>query len=187
MAAAQSEIRAQGVPIWCGLLCLLLMLPGCGDSGSEPAYAVIAPKSRTARRAYYGAPPVIPHARQSGRCITCHDVTPREIPTLGLAPANPHQATAGMSTDSRCVQCHLFRTTSEQFQETTFVGLGAPPVEIPSQATSPHTAARMPHPLFMHEACTTCHAANDADPRLRCLHTERARCVQCHKPRAEVH
>ena len=155
----------------------MTLVSGCRKSDSE---SPDRGKMGASRRAYSGAPPVIPHPRQSGRCIHCHDLTAREIPTLGIAPANPHQATAGMSSDARCVQCHLFRQGQDEFRPSEFIGLTAAPSGAPHNRATPGAPPTVPHALFMREACTACHSAAVADEKRRCMHTDRVRCVQCH-------
>src|SRR4051794_22055375 len=83
---------------------------------------------RATRRAYDGAPPVIPHAPLGGSCTDCHTTAARILPGLGIAPANPHLRTPGLSAFSRCQQCHVFRTSDELFVETGFRGLAQRPV-----------------------------------------------------------
>lgn len=133
---------------------------------------------RAERRLYDGAPPVIPHQPLGAACIACHDGDGLAVPDLGYAPPMPHAATAGMSTLSHCQQCHVFQRTGERFRDNSFAGLrqdlrrgrrlygGAPPV--------------MPHPVFMRENCTACHAGPAAREEIRTSHPERRNCRQCH-------
>jgi hypothetical protein len=84
----------------------------CCDSSPAPKPVVAAAsKVRAARRAYDGAPPVIPHPPLSGTCTTCHGSAAVEVPGVGLAPPNPHLKTPGLSEKSRCRQCHVFTAT----------------------------------------------------------------------------
>ncbi len=135
-------------------------------------------EARAARRAFDGAPPVIPHTPQGSDCTRCHDHDGMEIPGMGFAPPLPHGQTAGMSEFANCRQCHVFRSTDEVFQDSEFVGLaqdfrqgdrhfdGAPPV--------------MPHSAFMRENCQACHTGPSAREQIRCSHPERINCTQCH-------
>jgi cytochrome c-type protein NapB len=133
---------------------------------------------RAARRAYDGAPPVIPHAPLGGACTDCHTATGRELPGLGIAPANPHLRTPGLSAASRCQQCHVFRTSDDLFTASAFEGLPQKPRHGPRlYADAPPV---IPHHVFMREDCNACHSGQDARPQIRCSHPERARCLQCH-------
>jgi cytochrome c-type protein NapB len=149
----------------------------------EPAAAPASFADRAARRLYDGAPPVIPHAPLNIQCVACHTDTGKEAPPLGLAPANPHAQTAGLSADSHCQQCHVFRREVGVFAASDFQGLpqrfakadrlypGAPPV--------------IPHEVFMRENCTSCHGGLAARAEIRCSHPKRANCRQCHVPGSE--
>lgn len=148
---------------------------------AKPEGVTWASRVRAARRAYDGAPPVIPHPPLGGACTTCHTDLGREVPGIGQAPPNPHRHTPGLSDQSRCQQCHVFRQTNEELVANTFQGLGqdlrrgerlyaqAPPV--------------IPHGLFMREDCVACHAGPSVRPEIRCTHPDRLNCRQCHASR----
>jgi cytochrome c-type protein NapB len=156
-------------------------------SGSEePVEQPSSLRVRAGHRAYDGAPPVIPHDAFGVQCIRCHTPTGQPIPGVGVAPANPHLHTQGLSEASRCQQCHVFSTTVKVLVGSDFEGVrqsdrkgerlypGAPPV--------------IPHPLFMREDCNACHSGPAARPEIRCSHPERTRCLQCHaRPPIALH
>lgn len=133
---------------------------------------------RALRRAYDGAPPVMPHDSFGVACVSCHTARGMEVEGVGFAPPSPHAGTEGLGLASRCVQCHVARTTDGVFVESRFEGLRqdlrrgarqhdlAPPV--------------LPHPLFMRENCLACHDGPAAREEIRTSHPERARCNQCH-------
>lgn len=133
---------------------------------------------RSTRRAYDGAPPVIPHQPLGAACQTCHTDAPREVPGVGLALPNPHLKTVGLGDYSRCQQCHVFQTVTTELVSNQFTPLlqtarrgerlypGAPPV--------------IPHPVFMREDCVICHSGSASRPEIRCTHPERLNCRQCH-------
>jgi cytochrome c-type protein NapB len=133
---------------------------------------------RAARRAYDGAPPVIPHPPLGAACQTCHTNEAREVPGVGLALPNPHLKTVGLGDHARCQQCHVFQTVTTELVANRFAPLtqslragerlysGAPPV--------------IPHHVFMREDCNACHAGAAARPEIRCSHPERLNCMQCH-------
>ena len=163
---------------------MLLGSTACGPSdkipvpGREGAEKTMA-SSRAQRRAFDGAPAVVPH-EDFGDCTSCHDLEGVEIPDVGFAPAYPHERTEGMGRTARCRQCHVFRLTDERFVENGFVALrqdlrggaraqlGAPPV--------------IPHHTFMRENCAGCHDGPAAREEVRTSHPERTRCRQCHVP-----
>lgn len=133
---------------------------------------------RAERRAYDGAPPVIPHPPLGGACISCHAAQARELPGVGIAPPNPHLRTPGLSSASRCQQCHVFKNATDVLTASTFEPLtqdlrkGERPY-----ATAPPVIA---HGYFMREDCAACHAGATARPETRCTHPERLNCLQCH-------
>lgn len=170
------------------VLILALALAACsrgaGDGrapvpGEDGRFKTAAPL-RALRRAYDGAPPVIPHAPFGVDCASCHNERGIEVPGVGFAPPSPHAKTSGLSEISRCEQCHVQRTTEALFAENGLVAMaqdlrrgsrlydGAPPV--------------IPHRVFMRENCQACHAGAAAREEIRCSHPERARCQQCHVP-----
>lgn len=162
------------------LMVASLWLIGAGCSSEESEVATLASwAERDSRRAYAGAPPVIPHPPLTGKCADCH--TPeggRVIPEVGIAPANPHTLTAGMSAESRCRQCHVFQQSEALFVDSDFSGLHFD-VHTGDRATtsSPPT---VPHTAFMREDCSACHCGPAARPEIVCNHADRVRCQQCH-------
>ena len=152
-------------------------VPVPGRDGARKTSAAV----RAARRAYDGAPPVVPHAPFGAACSSCHTERGMDVPGIGFAPPSPHEKTAGLSGTSRCEQCHVFRQSEELFVANSYVGEtqdlgpgsraheGAPPV--------------LPHPVFMRENCRACHAGPAAREGVRCTHPERENCGQCHVER----
>ena len=130
-----------------------------------------------ARRAYPGAPPVIPHAIDEGDaggrlCLACHGdggwaprfeayapVTPH--PELDLLPPVP-RAAGGAARASR-------RAAGRR--------LAPPPLR---GAAMPGSPPPIPHALQMRENCRACHAGPAAVDELRTSHPERVTCRQCH-------
>lgn len=156
----------------------LLAVIGCSKADTQTASKPASWKTRAARRLYDGAPPVIAHPPQSGKCTACHTPDGSERPPLGIAPANPHTKTAGMSDESRCRQCHVFSKTNSSFVANDFEGFK------PSSPHGPRLNSKapptIPHKAFMREDCNACHTGLAARPEIRCSHATRARCVQCH-------
>lgn len=154
---------------------------GAGWRAAEPSEVSKSPAGvRAERRAYDGAPPVIPHRNFGIDCVACHSAEGMEVDDVGFAPPSPHELTPGMSAISRCRQCHVFVTTEAVFRDNDFEGLrqdlrhgarlhpSAPPV--------------IPHKTFMRENCLACHAGPAAREEIRTSHPEGLRCRQCHVP-----
>lgn len=155
----------------------------------DPVALASARDARASRRAFAGAPPVIPHPvaqRDYPSCLACHADGLR-IDTR-IAPAMSHRLI------ENCMQCHttqqaaapppLRAASAEQPSSATIAGnsfegaregvgerayLGAPP--------------QMPHTTFMRETCASCHGV--LGQGIRTTHPERANCLQCHAPVSE--
>lgn len=145
-----------------------------GRAGEQKSAAGV----RAARRAYDGAPPVVPHRNFGVECVSCHNARGMEVDGVGFAPPSPHEETQGMSAMSHCRQCHVEVRAAGLFRENGFQGIaqdmrhgermyaGAPPV--------------LPHPVFMRENCLACHTGPAAREGIRTDHPERVNCRQCH-------
>ncbi len=160
-------------------------LPGCGgaegDAVAVPGHPDAVKSSasvRAQRRAFDGAPPVIPHAPFGSKCTVCHSKIGAEVPGVGFAPALPHGDGLGTGHWARCRQCHVHATNDKKFVETSYLPLpqnlrhgrrayqGAPPV--------------IPHQILLRERCEACHTGPGAREEIRCSHPERENCRQCH-------
>src|SRR5690606_28103466 len=115
--------------------------------------------SRAERRAYDGAPPIVPHAideRGAPACLACHEGGMRI--DNRTAPAMSHEAFTS------CLQCHA--GPGERARQSTlapsvattssFVGLPSPTHGERAHAGAPPT---IPHRTFMRERCASCHGA----------------------------
>lgn len=137
---------------------------------------------RAARRAYDGAPPVIPHAPFQMGCVQCHNSEGMVVDGVGFSPPSPHASTTGMSLTSRCVQCHIYQTARDIFKESAFLGLSQDLRH--GERLHPLAPPVVPHELFMRENCLACHSGPAAREEIRCSHPDRSRCLQCHPTRA---
>jgi cytochrome c-type protein NapB len=151
--------------------------------GCRPAPVTTTPEPATAqvratRRAYDGAPPVIPHPPLGADCIACHTTTGKQVPTYGFAPANPHLGSDRAGSLQNCRQCHLFQRSEETLVANSFAGT---PQAI-TRGTRAYAGAppTIPHSLQMRENCAACHVGASARPEIRCTHPERSNCRQCH-------
>lgn len=135
-------------------------------------------KVRAERRAYDGAPPVIPHMRMGTGCTNCHSQTGIQFGEMGFAPPMPHSIDA--DAFARCEQCHVYAEEQTVFAENDFIPLRQD-LRKGRRATSTSPPV-MPHPVFMRENCAACHTGPAAREEIRCTHPERVRCGQCHVP-----
>ena len=157
----------------------VILLIGCSDeSSTSETPAVTSSQVRSLRRAYAGAPPVIPHKPQGADCLTCHTETGKAVPNLGFAPANPHTLTSVAGRTQNCRQCHVFKMSDTEFEGNSFAGLSA--TVIHGFRAYPGAPPTIPHSELMRENCTACHSGPSARPEIRCSHTNRVNCHQCH-------
>jgi nitrate reductase cytochrome c-type subunit len=171
-----------------GLLATLVLTGWVGGCAQDAMVAVpdsdggmkSAATVRAERRLYDGAPPVVPHENFGMSCTECHNVKGVEVPGVGFAPPQPHAETAGMSSVSRCVQCHVFKQSDAVFVASDFVGLRQ---DLRHGARlNPIAPPTIPHKTFMRENCLACHSGSAAREEIRTTHPERVRCRQCHVP-----
>lgn len=141
--------------------------------------------TRATRRAFDGAPPVIPHPIQestSAQCLACHaeGLVVKDRVTSKIS--HPHFA--------NCAQCHAPALAPDAITElalltpiagNTFVG-SKPSGGQRAYAGAPPT---IPHPTAMRSDCMSCHGAAGVYG-LRTSHPDRQSCVQCHAPTAEL-
>ncbi len=147
-----------------------------GHEGARKSSAEI----RADRRAYDGAPPVIPHPSFGATCSNCHNERGRAVSGVGFAPASPHEDTGFAGGTIRCAQCHVFRDSSAEFVASGFDGLSQA-MAAGDRATS-GAPPRIPHRILMRENCLACHDGPGAREAIRTTHPERIRCRQCHVP-----
>ena len=60
------------------------------------------PDVRAKRRAYSGAPPVIPHTPFGAACAECHNARGIHVPDVGFAPPSPHETTRRAAVPRVC-------------------------------------------------------------------------------------
>jgi cytochrome c-type protein NapB len=143
---------------------------------SVPGGAGSKPDRRAQRRAFYTAPPVIPHEveddRDASSCLGCHE----EVNDFGdrVSVQTPHPQF------TNCTQCHV-RSVNPLAKapglENGFLGLEEPKQGRREHAQAPPT---IPHRLFLRENCVTCHGGENPDQAVRAPHPERSNCRQCH-------
>ena len=168
-----------GATVSAVLLLALACTPPADDPGTGGVVKTAA-LERAERRAYDGAPPIIPHDNFGMTCTQCHDLKGMEVENVGFAPPSPHEKTVGMSAFSRCRQCHVFSVADDIFKGNAFAGLEQ---DLRRGARlNPFAPPTLPHKTFMRENCTACHSGPAAREEIRTDHPERPRCRQCHVP-----
>lgn len=151
--------------------------------GQNEADRQTALTRRASRRAYAGAPPVIPHpvdANDVASCYQCHGEG-RNIDGV-IASKISHQHY------TNCTQCHAQAATPgpgnipELSIANTFTGLASPSRGLRAYVGAP---PQIPHATTMRENCTSCHGVL-GQKGLRSTHPWRANCLQCHAPSASL-
>ncbi len=141
---------------------------------------------RASRRAFDGAPPVIPHGTgqlAAPSCLACHEDGARFDGRI----ASP------MSHDelSSCTQCHVPSShfehnaeiaTDPRMVENSFVGMESPTAGPRASLVAP---PQVPHQFHMRERCVSCHGVNGR-AAVRTSHPARFNCTQCHTTQADV-
>jgi nitrate reductase (cytochrome), electron transfer subunit len=158
-----------------------------GLTNATEAERALALRERTARRAYDGAPPVVPHpiAQDSAAsCLSCHGP--------GLVIKDKVASKMSHAEYTSCTQCHVPSVGSripvtdpsllEPLAENRFPGLDAPLKGSRAWAQAPPT---IPHATHMRSDCLSCHGPQGLFG-LRTPHPDRRSCQQCHVPSAEM-
>ena len=151
--------------------------PGLTDPVLRTAEATAAALlQRAERRAYDGAPPMIPHPMEqggsSGDCLACHA---DGVKVAGkTAPIMSHQPLVS------CTQCHVSNEPDLALASlpgaNSFVGVASPGA---GKRAWPGAPPRIPHRTWMRSDCASCHGVT-GKPGLRTTHPERGACTQCH-------
>jgi cytochrome c-type protein NapB len=147
------------------------------------AEKLVSTHIRASRRAFNGAPPVIPHAVENtsdAACYACHGQGMRIVDRVA------NQMSHGFLAN--CTQCHAppppaVFAAIEPHVENSFVGLPAPLAGERAFAGAPPT---IPHSTWMRETCLACHGNEAGWAGLQSTHPWRSQCQQCHAPSAEL-
>lgn len=149
---------------------------------ATPEERAVALSQRMTRRAYDGAPPVVPHPvtqESSASCLACHGT--------GLAVKDRLASRISHEHFSSCTQCHVpsggagLPTVEQGLLAAFGSGNNFRGVAATGQSTRawPGAPPTVPHPLLMRSDCLSCHGPVGL-PGLRTSHPERQQCVQCH-------
>jgi cytochrome c-type protein NapB len=129
-------------------------------------------QSRASRRAFDGAPPVVPHPTPPlgvAACLACHE--------KGATIGDKQAAKMSHPLYVNCTQCHVevVLPGNQRLWENTFAAFRPAPAE----RAFPGAPPAVPHPAWMRNDCQSCHGAAGPAP-LRTTHPERQNCLQCH-------
>ena len=140
---------------------------------------------RAQRRAFDGAPPVIPHPIQqnsSAQCLACHANGLMVKDRVTSRISHPHFA--------NCTQCHVPALAPDAITEPALLVpiaansfVGSKP--FPGQRAYDGAPPTIPHPTAMRSDCMSCHGPAGVYG-LRTSHPDRQSCVQCHAPTANL-
>lgn len=147
-----------------------------------PAERMMVLKGRAERRAYDGAPPVIPHAinpRDVQSCTVCHGKDSNLVIAGRRPPVMSHPPLVN------CIQCHTPMEGLAMLQHSGTVGL-----VVENQFTGqervgggtrayPGAPPTVPHRIAMRQNCMACHGAGMPNAIVT-SHPMRANCLQCH-------
>jgi cytochrome c-type protein NapB len=134
------------------------------------------------RRAYAGAPPVIPHEQLNGDtygpapCLGCHRNGGFVPQFKAFAPITPHPDYPS------CNQCHVPANDRPAFRGSDFVAAKPPAYD---QRALPGAPPPVPHTLDLRNNCLACHGTPAAPKEIRTTHPERVNCRQCHSSVSE--
>lgn len=140
-------------------------------------------KLRSSRRAFNGAPPIIPHPVDSTTDAACYACHSGGVELAGLKASVMSHPFLG-----NCVQCHApmapapFQTIDASV-ESSFVGLPAPKAGQRAYQGAPPT---IPHSRWMRENCNACHGGPHGWAGMESTHPWRTNCTQCHAPSAAL-
>jgi len=127
-------------------------------------------------RAFYGAPPSIPHEVEernmgANSCLKCHENGGFVDKLNAYSPITPHPE------KENCRQCHVPQKTKDLFVSTHWSRSKGPSVGNKALMTSPPV---IPHQIQLRENCLSCHAGPSAPKEIRTSHPDRINCRQCH-------
>jgi len=146
------------------------------ESTPRPGAKVRTLREYYSRRAYAGAPPIIPHAVENNglindACLSCHKDGGYVPEYNAYTPVTPHPEM------DNCRQCHVTQVTEGLFVDTMWI---QPDLPKRGQQSIPGGPLQIPHPLQFRENCLACHAGPQAVVEIRSSHPERENCLQCH-------
>ena len=191
-APRYSEISGSSFKVDSEWLNSLSNLPKASEKQSEiPVMDEDARKKavalRTSRRAYDGAPPVIPHAIETidvRSCVACHGEGDGLLVAGKKVPVMSHPML------QNCTQCHAPSVAKDYLASDKDAGLKVANyfkgVSSPGSGKKAYDSAPpvIPHRLNMRQNCMACHG-NGMTEAISTSHPQRKNCLQCHAPNAK--
>lgn len=147
----------------------------------SPEAKAVSTSLRASRRAFNGAPPIVPHAIEGtndAACFSCHGQGMRIDGRVANRMSHGFFA--------NCTQCHAppppqpFAQANAEVNNA-FVGLPAP---LRGERAFPGAPPTIPHSTWMREQCLACHGIEAGWAGLESTHPWRVNCQQCHAPSA---
>ncbi|MEZ4655201.1 MAG: multiheme c-type cytochrome, partial [Candidatus Eisenbacteria bacterium] len=129
---------------------------------------------RALRRAYNGAPPVVPHATEQisdRECVACH--------STGLEIGGKRASLIPHAYYANCQQCHVAASPilpEHPLAQNSFAGMPAPTEGGRAWKGAPPV---IPHSTWMREQCLSCHGPL-GKAGMQTPHPGRVNCMQCH-------
>ena len=136
-------------------------------------------------RAFYGAPPSIPHKVTNelnvgdNSCLKCHENGGFVENLEAYTPIVPHPELVN------CRQCHVPQKVNFYFKSGNYNKKGTIPKAGVNNALKGSPPV-IPHQLQLRENCLSCHAGPSAPKEIRVTHPDRVNCRQCHVPNNKV-
>lgn len=127
-------------------------------------------------RAFYGAPPSIPHEVEernmgANSCLKCHENGGYVNKYKAYSPVTPHPEKIN------CRQCHVPKKSNDLFVATNWSRTKGSTIGNKALVSSPPI---IPHQIQLRENCLSCHAGPSAPKEIRTTHPNRVNCRQCH-------
>jgi len=150
------------------------------QSGTDEMRRVLL-ATRAERRAFDGAPPVVPHPIDqvgTAGCLACHEHG-YYVGKQRFAPMMSHIYMPN------CTQCHVESQSRDLapfvLAGNSFEGKAAP---VRGQRAWMGAPPTVPHTTLMRDNCLSCHGPMGASP-IQTTHPWRVNCLQCHAPSSE--
>jgi nitrate reductase (cytochrome), electron transfer subunit len=183
-----AEVNYKANAEWTNHLAKLVVPPreAAAPPPATAAQAAEALKERATRRAYDGAPPIVPHPinqHSSFDCLACHGEG-KQIKDR-FAPKMSHEFM------HNCTQCHVPGGGNvagaepflrEPLAANQFIGAPAPGKGARAYPGAPPV---IPHATALRTDCLSCHGPN-GNVALRTPHPYQQSCTQCHAPSADA-
>ncbi|MGJ8639468.1 MAG: nitrate reductase cytochrome c-type subunit [Opitutaceae bacterium] len=143
-------------------------------------------EKRESRRAYDGAPPIVPHPiaqDNAASCLECHSQATQISNVVAPAISHPEYTS--------CTQCHVSgkglgsRWNTADFDLHTGNLFAGNHTAKPVDRAYDNSPPTIPHNVHMRQNCMSCHGELGTSP-IRTSHPDRQSCTQCHVPSGQI-